>query len=87
MGVRMVVMMMFMCESGDHFAFVASEGRGTAKAAFINYCDQYVEWTDKMSIKCIDRNTPFQEGVHESQFKQISEKYGIQLIDWSEIDP
>jgi hypothetical protein len=82
-----MTMRMYMCESGDHFAFVAAKGRGAAKAEFINYCDQYVEWTDKMSIKCLDNDTPFQEGVHETEFKQISIKYGIQLIDWSQIDP
>lgn len=72
----------------DIFAFVAAETRGRAKSIFVRHYSWFdsIEWITPMRMKCIDIETPFKEGLHESDAKEVADYYGISLTWESEYD-
>ena len=83
-----VALRMYMITDDDGWcSFVAANGRGKAKAYYVGHWSTYtdVEWTTPMRMKCIDKNTPFKEGFHENDAKQIAEHYQINLM-WDDYD-
>lgn len=68
------------CEEYEEWAFVAADRRGKAKALFVETA-RWAEWTSHMSIKCIDRETPFAAGTHFRDEEIVAQYYGYELTE------